>query len=130
MKLDYDCVRDCLFAIEKLSFVQPGSFNFIPFSWRDIFNECSQYKDNEIFYTVYQLSKAEYIRTDLEDISVPSEMIIFNLTFKGHELLDSIRDKNIWDKVKSTLKYMTFELILHTAKHFVVNQSVKLPPIP
>ncbi|WP_414150032.1 DUF2513 domain-containing protein [Acetobacterium malicum] len=64
--------------------------------------EIAPYETTDIIYTVAKLTEANYIKTS--QISYSAETIptfhIQSLTWCGHELLDNIRDDNVWEKTK------------------------------
>lgn len=99
MKLDYDCVRDVLIYLENnLSYNDS-------YPATDI--KLSNYSMEEILYTVSLLYDANYIEAiPLETFNFKS-FYIKSLTMSGHELLDNIRDNNVWKKIKDKISKVT-----------------------
>jgi len=94
MRLNPECVRDLLLYLEdKLPFTSHLCANNI---------EIPPYETTDIIHTVAKLTEANYIKTS--QISYSAETIptfhIQSLTWCGHELLDNIRDDNVWEKTK------------------------------
>ena len=51
-----------------------------------------------------------------------NEGCILGITYKGHELLDSIRDRKIWQRLKQLLSAAgatTFDIIIDVAKDII-----------
>ena len=95
MKLNFDCVRDVLLTIEQLTKVN-DDYSLKSILLINVINRLSQYSEKEVFYTVRKLEEAEYIivRNDNErkgafDID---EYYILDISFKGHQYLNSIRN--------------------------------------
>ena len=122
MKLDYDCVRDLLLVLEeKLQFIEreDGFENpLLPFA--DVKSAMKNYSKSSVLYTTQKLSEAGYINiltypgNDLAD-----DICFQEITFPGHQYLDSIRSDSTWNGVKkkfadSSLS-LTFELVKSVA---------------
>ena len=57
MKLNYDCVRDVLLAVEKTETIAED-LSLTPLEVVGLFDRLPEYKDNEILYTVEKLKEA------------------------------------------------------------------------
>lgn len=100
MKLDINCVRDVLLALEKNTTTSFTSFSELP-------SMLPNYEPDQIAYTCLKLSEAGFIDIVIKNVSVnslPKVVKIRDITYAGHEFLNTIRNNNIWDKVKTTAK--------------------------
>nr|AWZ48427.1 hypothetical protein C3495_06180 [Clostridiaceae bacterium 14S0207] len=99
MKLNQDCVRDALLAIEDI-----GTINN-RLSLSDLLNTdfCKKYDINNLGYTVSKLLEAGFINASTINSLGGKGFIIRSITWDGHQFLDNIRDKDIWDKTKSII---------------------------
>ena len=107
MKLDPNCVRDVLLAIEKLDFDETTNPDKLHTLLPD-------YTVEQLTYTCLKLGEGEFI--SLLTVSMmgsyqPGIKCVIGLTYKGHEFLEKIRPKSAWDKVLSVSKGVgTFSL--------------------
>lgn len=105
MKRDWDVVRKILLALEE---VEGPSADLRSVEGID---------DPVFIYHVDLLEKAGLIEAKVVKAMVgPIAAIAFRLTWQGHEFLDSIRPKPIWDKVKSEAKEKGIDLTLSAIK--------------
>ena len=87
MKLNSDCIRDILIAIESL---KPGSVYTIS----SLHSVLPQYSSSVFNYHCLQLLDAGYISANTIAISnsaLPQICVILDLTFAGHQFLADIR---------------------------------------
>ena len=95
MKLNNDCIRDILLALEEIC-----TFNTTFYYDRDesVPSRLSKYSDEEIVYHIRQCALANLI---LDVHFYPDDTIdIADLSPSGHEYLANIRSDNIWNKTK------------------------------
>ena len=92
MRLNYNCVRDVLITIEEITGLS-DNFLLESVGFYDIVANLSQYDDKEIYYTIQKLDEAGYIRTGWIGDNHKDFMyyMVYDITFKGHEYLNSIR---------------------------------------
>ncbi|WP_059043974.1 DUF2513 domain-containing protein [Paenibacillus rubinfantis] len=100
MKRDMDLIRRLLLETENLGYDGDRYNRTYLNSWFD------GVEDDIFFYHVKLLDEAGYI----ESLSPPPNLddlveryFPYSLTWAGHELLDSIRDSDAWEKVKKSL---------------------------
>ena len=94
MKLNVDCIRDLLLYFEEN--LDPND------SYQMEFNELPSYSSQDIYYCTIQLLDAGFIDGKNHAIKSSFPLIIVNrITWNGHEFLDNIRPKTIWDKTKN-----------------------------
>jgi|SRR5690606_17435649 len=99
MKRNMELIRNILFTLEQ---------DENPFKWGPV--EINGYDYKEISYhlkLLYQagLVEAKSVATKDTDIWWAK-----NLTWSGHEFLDSIRNDSVWKKTKQGIKEKGFEL--------------------
>ena len=112
MKRDFDLVREILLEAEAQDFKRtqpiapPG------------------YTNEEIKYHVKIMVDGGLLQ-EKQDPKIMHPALVFDgLTWEGHEFLDSIREENIWETVKKTLKDKSLGLSYEALKSVVVT-SVK-----
>ena len=107
MKLDLDCVRDVLLFLESNLSVDDNGYA----QGLTLDNVCSgdlgeKYERGTIVYTFQKLIEARFV-TAVDVSTLNGFNLQFSgssgITFAGHNYLDSIREKDIWDKVRSQL---------------------------
>lgn len=90
MELKHDCIREVLLVIEsdlKLN-------NFL--ENEDLENTIEIFSHEDIEYTVKQLTDAGYLDAEF----YMEGYFIKQMTFAGHNLIDDIRDVDVWKKTK------------------------------
>lgn len=122
MELKVENIRNVLLAIEKLSFVNDqGVFNYIHI--QDLLN-CSYLKHfnkNDLIYTLKKLIDANYIVGVLKfsRSGLISTSYITELTFEGHQFLDTIRNQKVFSMVMNKINdigsSVTLDIIKATA---------------
>lgn len=96
MKLNPDCVRDVLLAIEETELdehISPATLH----------SSLPQYSEEEIEYTCLMLDDGGYLHVmtvNLPMRSVPGVKSISSLTYAGHEFIANIRKDTVWSGVK------------------------------
>lgn len=103
MKLNQDCVRDCLKFVE--SDLELGSFLHLD----DFFEskKLSKYSKNDIKYSLLKLSETDFLNSN-PTIST-NDLTYFStgmLTWNGHKFLDTIRDPKVWSKTKKITQHL------------------------
>jgi hypothetical protein len=94
MKLDKELVRDILLALE-----QEDEY---PFAWKDL--SFDGQSGEKVAYHICILDEGGFLLA--EDLSSHSgdDWRAVRLTYDGHELLDTIRDGELWKLTKDTAK--------------------------
>ncbi|MCU7712980.1 DUF2513 domain-containing protein [Priestia sp. JV24] len=99
MKLDQECVRYLLLTIEE-------EVLFNQYLWiEDLlrFQLLEKYSEEELLYTVLKLKEANFIDAHIESVesgSVITNAYVSQMTWHGHEFLDTIRDPEVWKQTK------------------------------
>lgn len=104
MKLNPDCIREVLLYLESELEVDLKEHNFTAISLKQINKHFENiYMEEDIWYTVYNLREMQYISGNLGDAGRKLMMFceIDNITPYGHQFLNTIRPRSIWDATKS-----------------------------
>lgn len=109
MKLNPDCVRDVLLALETLLVIDESG-SLIRDITIDEIAECTilkPYTEADIIYTIQKLTEADFINPLTKIYADGEFMFSFfgtrGITYQGHEFLDTIRAQPIWQKTKTTI---------------------------
>lgn len=94
MKLKIECVKNVLEELEGLPI---GAHTLASFS-----KSIEKHGPEDVLYTLVKLSEAEYINAKFLRTmdGRPHLGSIFDLTFAGHEFLNSIRTPGVWERIK------------------------------
>ena len=107
MRRDWDVIRNLLIEIEALTYSDSFSLDS---------NDLDDPKDI-IKLEMADLLLAKGFFTGGRDAYLDSGLVLYNLklTWDGHELLDTLRDQNVWNRIKEISKEkgvdITFESI-------------------
>ncbi len=96
MKLDPDCVRSILTAVESMDYGETTTPD-------KLHSELPQYSVDQIEYTCLILGDGDYLdisTVSLSGFPAPQVASVNSLTYKGHEFLGNIRKDNIWEGIK------------------------------
>lgn len=107
MKLNPDCIRDVLLYLEGYLEIDLDNSNFKMISLNEIIEHFSElYTEEDIWYTVYNLKEIRFIEGNINNAGKHKMFFceISNITWNGHQFLNTIRPKNIWDATKSGAK--------------------------
>lgn len=103
MKLNKECVRDLLLAIEDLEYDHYFNKNELateePFIKYDLF---------EVIYAGEKLIEAGYMKGTIRRADNSVYDVAFSaLTWHGHQFLDNIRDDGVWKNTKKVASKFT-----------------------
>lgn len=101
MKLNPDCIRDVLLYLEEnLKVKDCQKFSEITLS--QLQDALSQYQPEDVFYSVYNLHEIHFIDGRFSDINDMKMYFceINNITWNGHQFLNTIRPKTVWEATK------------------------------
>ena len=100
MKLKPDCIRDVLLYLE----VDLTKHNFTKINLEQLKDHFSCiYNEEDIWYTVYNLKEIRFIDGRINDGGSHKMMFceIENITWNGHQFLNTIRPTSVWEATKS-----------------------------
>lgn len=101
MKLNPDCIRDVLLYLEENLKVENGH-KFSEISLNQLEEALPHYKKEDIFYSVYNLAQIHFIEGRISDVKDIKMFFcdIDNITWNGHQFLNTIRPKSVWKATK------------------------------
>lgn len=109
MKRDWEVIRDVLIEIESLDSLSRD---------RKAYGVGDGYPPDEVVKSEHALLlwKAGFLSgIDASTYSGPA-VISPELTWEGHELLDTLRSKTVWERIKTTAKEKGVELTFDAVK--------------
>lgn len=124
LKLNHDCVRAVLLAIEEL---RPDQLLYTDNSQSS--SILADFSNEDILYSVERLLEAGYIDAIDASSMDGSSYLVKNITWSGHQFLDNIRDDGIWKKTKATASKLTgvsLPILTELANSFI-KQKLGLP---
>ncbi len=104
MKLKPDCIRDVLLYLESELEVDLTKSRFTMVNLEQLKDHFScLYSEEDIWYTVYNLKEMRFIDGRISDVG--NQKMIFceieNITWNGHQFLNTIRPTSVWEATKS-----------------------------
>lgn len=106
MKRDWDLVREVLAEVEAVPPDERGRFGFT-----------KQNADRIKIEHALLLLDAGYLEgSPFRPASDPPSVLSPSLTWQGHELLDTIRSKTVWERIKSLAAEKGLELTFDSIK--------------
>lgn len=103
MKLNPDCIRDVLLYLESELEIDLEKSNFTKVDLKQLKEHFSCiYTEEDIWYTVYNLKEVYFISGKINDAGKNKMMFceIENITWNGHQFLNTIRTTSIWEATK------------------------------
>ncbi|MGY2488218.1 DUF2513 domain-containing protein [Cupriavidus sp. CP313] len=108
MKRDWDTIRDVLLEVEELDAAKFADRQYGPVARCD---------DPVKAMHAVLLWKAGYIEgADASSMDGGDSVVAFGLTWDGHDLLDTIRSKAVWERIKDVAKNKGIELTFEAVK--------------
>ena len=103
MTLKHDCIRDILIFCEK-ELTLDSNLTWVPIHLDVFCSSLTQYSHEDIVYTLYLLDEAGYIDSHIVEADGGIlHIIVYRLTYSGHEFLDTIKSDNVWEKIKTAV---------------------------
>lgn len=100
MRLNPDCVRDVMLAVEACDFGERMTLSALC-------EKLPEYNENELRYTCLKLDEGgllDVLSIPIIRQTMPGIKSINDLTYEGHEFLETIRENKNWGKIKSVAK--------------------------
>lgn len=100
MKLNPDCIRDTLIWLEENIVVSTEEFTTIHL--HDLYKNLNDYSKEDVYYTIYNLFQINYIEGKFSLLPSGALKIceIKNITWDGHQFLNTIRPTTVWNATK------------------------------
>lgn len=130
MKLTSNLIRDTLICIEDKLNIDSDllSLDISSVFWKDIFEDrslCSKYDIDDIKYCIYKLYEEDFITAEVRTGGGKIHFIdIYDITWKGYDLLNNIKDDSVWEYVSKTVKYsskMSISVLSELAKTALIS---------
>lgn len=103
MTLKHDCIRDILIFCEK-ELTLDSNLAWEPIHFDTFCNSLAHHSREDIAYTLYLLDEAGYIDSSIVEADGGIlHIIVYRLTYSGHEFLDTIKSDNVWHKIKNAI---------------------------
>lgn len=105
LKLDIDCVRDVMLELEEF----PMGYQLLSAFKKSI----EKHGEDNVVYTLSKLDEAKFINAEIgiDESGYPHCMAVYNLTFQGHEFLNSIRSPGVWEQLQGAAREGSVESI-------------------
>lgn len=114
MRLNHDYARDILLFIESDLGYENNQHQCINFCKILKHKNFVKHDTNELKYALELLIQENYINCVKQPYFIDGDLIsadIVGLTWKGHELLDNVRNDTVWNAVKQkSMKFGKFSL--------------------
>jgi hypothetical protein len=109
MKRDWDVIREVLIEVEELGADERDKF---------IYGVGSEYADKDATKSehAFLLWKANFISGIDASTFGGKALLSPELTWQGHDLLETIRSKAVWERIKTTAKDKGIELTFDAVK--------------
>lgn len=109
MKRDWDVIREVLIEVEGLSAEERDSFSY---------GVGSEYADEDVAKSEHALLlwKANFIRAIDASTFGGRAILSPELTWQGHDLLETMRSKAVWERIKTIAKDKGIELTFEAVK--------------
>ena len=107
MKRDWDVIREVLLEVESMEEGKRNSFGY------GVVSQGDPTKSEHAFLLLdagYLSARTSFLSDGKRGLLGP------NLTWEGHELLDTLRSKPVWEKIKATAKDKGVELTIDAVK--------------
>ena len=109
MKRDWEVIRAVLIEVEELAEAERHRFSY---SLNDSHEASAQTKAEHAML----LWKAGFIQAHDVGTTEGSAILSPELSWQGHELLDTLRSKPVWERIKTTAKDKGLELTFDAVK--------------
>lgn len=133
MKINYDCIRELLIVLEEnLIFSEELEYPHLNFC--KVCQLLPDFSKQDIVYSTMMLEQGDYINARIMggDNRV-IECIYTSVTFTGHQLLENIKNDNVWNKTKEVSKSIgssSIEVITSIANNILtslISNKLQLP---
>jgi hypothetical protein len=122
MRLNHDCIRDILLFVEDNITETKCAISIN--SLLEHLND--KYDSDIVCYHVRQIHKAGF----LDNVSYADDgpLLLFDLSWEGHNYVANIRDNNVWSKIKALtngLASISLPILIDYAKTVAANHLPK-----
>ena len=126
MKRDLDLIRKLFFRIEEFPYNIKTDFNY------EIIIE--GFNKEEIDFHLYLMKQANFITGIVQKSVINKRLTVIyetlEITWKGYEFFNSIRDKNVWSKIKSKVTDINLPInIIWELSKIIIKEQLKIDQI-
>ena len=118
MKLDFDCIREVLFAVEAQTGYQK------PTNAYAIAEKVNKYDFEVVMYHLNQCELYGFFTDVRHYQNGDDDMTIIDLSPKGHEFIRNIRSDNVWNSLKGIIGKagtVSVSLLLKIAEKYLMS---------
>ena len=115
MKLNIECVRSVL--------IEPETLPPHVYIYSDFIESVRKHGDEEVNYCLAKLIEAQYVNGDYKRSGAGTILgcRVYDMTFSGHQFLDTIRDNKVWATLKSVGQSIPFNVILNIGQSLLID---------
>ena len=134
MRINIDCLRDVLmYCMDCLDYIENGNiWKREVIDLQDIYKskELCGYQKKDIMYSIMKLKEAGYIVIAHEypkNETYINDCLIMDVTMKGHQFAETIKEPNVWDKTKGIVSKIGNHTLgfIETVAHDIAVESAK-----
>lgn len=124
MKLNHDCVREILLAVEQCPFNQTLNVE-------KLVERLPEFDVETIWYACLKMGEGgllDIMTVPMMGSNLPGIKQITGMTYDGHEFLDAVRGKSGWETIKAAIKKagvgslkVAYEIALAVGKDLVTS---------
>ena len=127
MKLKYDCVRDILIYCESsIRFGENLSWQPLPLG--KFCDALPEYSRDDIAYTLLLLEEAGYIEARISEADGGIYgILVYRLTYSGHEFIDVIKSDTVWKKIQSAISSIgsvSLPILQDLGSHYLIEYLI------
>ncbi len=136
MKYNIECIREILLTLEeslKLVKDEDGNFSSNNVWLGQLFSQLTpKYTEEDILYSLEILSEAELIDAYFDNgdgLIISKSTFVADITYKGHEFLENVRDSKNWRKMKEIggqIGSFALSIIGEIAKNYLITSAGNL----
>lgn len=119
LKLNYDCFRDVMLALEEHLTMD----EWISYEKFSSFKQTERYTESEIVYALIKLKEAGFIDSDNNWHDNAPHPIVSDITYEGHGFINNVRDSGVWSQAKKkageVVSGISIALLGELAGHYI-----------
>lgn len=123
MKRDLELIREIFFRIEEFPYKIEKDYSYVI--------NFENYKREEIDFHLYLMKQANFINGIIHKSVINSHLNVIyetlEITWAGYEFFNSIRDKNVWKKLKKKLMDINLPInIIFELSKIIIKEQLKI----
>lgn len=122
MNLNHDCVRDLMLVFEDVPYGETPTMEYFL-----RLENLKTYPMEDVLYCTEKLLEAGYIELHrIKAWGMPFDGIFREITWEGHQFLDSIKSDTVWEKTKSRVSSTVGSASLQVLSALATSITAKL----